>query len=270
VEQVISRCCAAEKTVTLVLARHRHQEPKKMSSDRKKESRLLAELAKTVIEAALEAEMVEHLESTAQVLPLHGRRNSRNGSRPKTVRTVIGPLTIEVPRDRWGTFEPLTVGKWQREVVGVDRVLLPLAAKGAPLEEMVTLLSQVYPSHASSSTLTRIAATARARLADWHERTFEAHFPVLHVHVSTLRAGNGQPTGFPVLSVVGATAPDAEGGQRRELLSLHAVRADRGSEPWRAVVSDLRRRQLRGVRTVVGAASAPFRAAVAGAWPVAI
>ncbi len=93
---------------------------------------------------------------------------------------------------------------------------------------------------------------------------------MLHVHVSTLRAGNGQPTGYPVLSVVGATDPDAEGRQRRELLSLHAVRPDRGSEPWRAVVSDLRRRELRGVRSVVGAASAPFRAAVAHAWPQAV
>jgi putative transposase len=229
---------------------------------------LLAELAKTVIEAALEAEMVDHLaEGRTDRHWRPGRPNSRNGSRPKTVRTVIGPVTIDVPRDRWGTFEPLTVGKWQREVVGIDRVLLPLAAKGAPLQELFALLSRAYPPHAPASTLRRIAATARARLADWHERTFEAQFPVLHVHVSTFRIGEGQSTGFPVLSVVGATNPDAEGQQRRELLSLYAVRPDRGAEPWRAVVSDLRRRELSGVRSVVGAASPQFRAAVAGLWP---
>jgi putative transposase len=232
---------------------------------------LLADLAKTVIEAALEAELVEHLEAARGGPDQRpGRMNSRNGTRPKTVRTVIGPVTIEVPRDRWGTFEPLTVGKWQREVVGVDRVLLPLAAKGAPLQEMVSLLSQAYPPHTPASTLNRIAATARERLAAWHERTFEAQFPVLHVHVSTLRTGGGQPTGFPVLSVVGSTAPDAEGRQRRELLSLYAVRQDRGAELWRAAVTDLKRRELSGVRSVVGAASAPFRAAVAGTWQVAI
>ena len=238
-------------------------------SEHKKKSALLAELAKIVIEAALDAEMQEHLTDAYAEGGRQGRRNSRNGTRPKTVRTVIGPLTIEVPRDRWGTFDPMTVGKWQREVVGIDRVLLPLAAKNAPHQEILSLLSQVYPSQASPRTLGRIAETARARLADWHERTFDAHFPVLHVHVSTLRTGQGLPTGFPVVSVVGATAPDSEGRQRRELLSLHAVHADRGHEPWRAVVSDLRRRQLRGVQSVVGAASEQFRAAVTGAWPVA-
>ena len=231
---------------------------------------MLAELAKTVIEAALEAEMVEHLAAGHADRPRRGRLNSRNGTRLKTVRTVIGPVTIEVPRDRWGTFEPLTVGKWQREVVGVDRVLLPLAAKGAPLQEMVSLLSHAYPPNTPPSTLNRIAATARERLAAWHERTFEGQFPVLHVHVSTLRTGGGKPAGFPVLSVVGATAPDAHGNSRRELLSLHAVRTDRGREPWLAVVSDLRRRELSGVKAVVGAASAPFRAAVAHAWPLAV
>lgn len=239
-----------------------------MSVEPQRRAGLLAELAKTVIEAALEAELVEHLAEDRTDHPRRpGRLNSRNGSRPKTVRTVIGPLTIDVPRDRWGTFDPLTVGKWQREVVGIDRVLLPLAAKGAPLQEIFALLSQAYPSHAPASTLRRIAATARARLADWHERTFKSQFPVLHVHVSTLRTGDGQSTGFPVLSVVGASAPDAHGQQRRELLSLYAVRPDRGGEPWRAVVSDLRRRELSGVRSVVGAASPQFRAAVAGVWP---
>jgi len=235
----------------------------------KKKSALLAELATTVITAALDAELQEHLHGGRSEAGRLRQRNSRNGSRAKTVRTLIGPLTIEVPRDRWGTFDPMTIGKWQREVIGIDRLLLPLAAKNAPHQEIVSLLSQVYPSHAPQRTLGRIAETTRARLAGWHDRTLDAQFPVLHVHVSTLRTGQGQPAGFPVLSVVGATSPDPGGRQHRELLSLHAVHADRGQEPWRAVVSDLRRRQLRGVQSVVGVASEQFRAAVMGGWPLA-
>jgi transposase-like protein len=236
-------------------------------SDRHRSTGLLAELAKNVIEAALDAEMVEHLADAHNQRVHCGRRNSRNGTRRKTVRTLIGPITVEVPRDRWGTFQPMTVGKWQREVVGIDRVLLPLAAKGAPARETLDLLAQVYPSHAPTRTLTRIAETVRARLKVWHERRVENPFPVLHVHLSTLRTHNGQVAGFPVLSVVGSTGPDAHGQQRRELLSLHAVRPDRGSDSWTAVVSDLHRRDLRGVRSVTGSAAAPFRIAAATVWP---
>jgi transposase-like protein len=228
---------------------------------------LLAGLAKTLIEAALEAELVEHL---ARCHPAHlpgRRRNSRNGTRAKTVRSAIGPITIDAPRDRWGTFQPMTVGKWQREVMGVDRVLLPLAAKGAPVDELVSLLSQVYPAHAPTATLVRIAELTRARLRDWHERPFDRSFPILHVHLSTMRTHAGRPAGFPVVSVIGSTAPDADGRRRRELLSLHAVRVDRGGEAWHAVAADLHERRLSGVRAVVGASATPLREALAKVCP---
>jgi putative transposase len=228
---------------------------------------LLAGLAKTLIEAALEAELVEHLARCHAAHVPGRRRNSRNGTRAKTVHSAIGPITIDAPRDRWGTFQPMTVGKWQREVRGVDRVLLLLAAKGAHVEEIVTLLTQVYPAHAPTTTLVRIAELTRARLRAWHERTFDRSFPILHVHLSTTRTLAGRPAGFPVVSVIGSTAPDAEGRRRRELLSLHAVRLDRGGEAWHAVAADLRERRLRGVRSVVGASAAPLRDALAKVCP---
>lgn len=236
-------------------------------SERPRSTGLLLELATHVVEAALEAEMVEHLVDAKLQRPQRGRRNSRNGTRSKTVRSLVGALTVDVPRDRWGTFQPMTVGKWQREVVGIDRVLLPLAAKGAPQRDLLALLAQAYPPDASHGALSRIATSVRARLHPWHERPLPRPFPVLHVHLSTLRNYQGRATGFPILSVVGATAPEGHLGARRELLSLHAMRPEHGSEPWAAVIGDLRRRGLDGVRSVVGAAAVPFRHAAGGLWP---
>ena len=188
----------------------------------------------------------------------------RYSSRP--VRTVIGPLTIEVPRDRWGTFDPMTVGsgnaRWSASTASccLSRPrTLRIKKKSCPCSPRSTR-RRPRPG--------RSAGSPRRPGRGWPTGTNAPSMPTslcCHVHVSTLRTGQGLPTGFPVVSVVGATAPDSEGRQRRELLSLHAVHADRGHEPWRAVVSDLRRRQLRGVQSVVGAASAQFRAAVTGA-----
>ena len=56
--------------------------------------------------------------------------NSRNGTRPKTVLTEIGPVQIEVPRDRDGIFEPGVVRKRQRRLDGVDQIILSLSARG--------------------------------------------------------------------------------------------------------------------------------------------
>jgi putative transposase len=216
---------------------------------------LLTGLAKTVIEAALEAELVEHL--GYQKYDPAGRTrgsNSRNGSRSKVVRTVLGPVRIDAPRDRWGTFDPATVGKWRREVVGVDRVLLPLAARDAPPAATVELLARVYPSEVPERTLRRIATTARERLAEWHGRGLDPSYACLEVRRSAIRDRQGQVAGFPFVSVVGTTLPDERGGSRRELVSLHAApgtgRADNGTERWIAVLADLRRRGVRDVRRV--------------------
>ncbi len=56
--------------------------------------------------------------------------NSRNGKRSKTVLTDVGPVGIDVPRDREGSFEPQIVKKRQRRLTGVDEMVLSLSAKG--------------------------------------------------------------------------------------------------------------------------------------------
>jgi putative transposase len=78
---------------------------------------LLKAITATVLEAALEEEMTEHLGHDKHRAPAGGAANVRNGTRPKTVLTeAAGQVTIEVPRDRAGTFSPVIVAKRQRRL----------------------------------------------------------------------------------------------------------------------------------------------------------
>ncbi|MET0458299.1 MAG: transposase, partial [Ilumatobacteraceae bacterium] len=77
---------------------------------------LLAGLTKQVLEAGLEVEMDEHLGYSKHAVEGRNHGNSRNGTRSKTVLTEIGPVEIDVPRDRDASFEPLTVRKHQRRL----------------------------------------------------------------------------------------------------------------------------------------------------------
>jgi transposase-like protein len=79
---------------------------------------LLAGLTKTVLETALEAEMTEHLGYEAHDPAGHHSGNSRIGSRTKTVLSEIGPIELDVPRDRDGSFEPIIVPKRRRRLGG--------------------------------------------------------------------------------------------------------------------------------------------------------
>ena len=91
---------------------------------------LLTGLTKTVLETALEAEITDHLGYDKHDPMGRNGGNSRYGTRPKTVLTEIGPVQIEVPRDRDGTFEPGIVRKRQRRLDGVDQIILSLSARG--------------------------------------------------------------------------------------------------------------------------------------------
>ena len=84
---------------------------------------LLTGLTKTVLETALQAEMSEHLGYDKHDAQGRNGGNSRNGTRAKTVLTEIGPVELEVPRDRDGSFEPVIVRKRQRRLDGIDEIL---------------------------------------------------------------------------------------------------------------------------------------------------
>ena len=70
---------------------------------------LLSDITKRVLETGLEVELTDHLGYEKHSAEGRNGGNSRNGSRPKTVVTDVGPVTLDVPRDRDGTFDPALV-----------------------------------------------------------------------------------------------------------------------------------------------------------------
>ncbi len=91
---------------------------------------LLQQVTRTVLQTALEAEMAEHLGYERGEIPPPGLGNHRNGRSGKTVRTEVGDVRVDVPRDRHGTFEPQIVPKHARRVEGFDEAIISLYAKG--------------------------------------------------------------------------------------------------------------------------------------------
>lgn len=118
---------------------------------------LLKLLTKTVLETALEEEMSDHLGYDKHAVEGRNRGNSRNGTRSKTVLTdSVGPIEIDVPRDRDGSFEPVVVPKRQRRLGDVDTVVLSLYAKGLTTGEISAHFAEVYGASVSKDTVSRI------------------------------------------------------------------------------------------------------------------
>jgi transposase-like protein len=94
------------------------------------ENGLLAQLTKLVLESALEGELTAHLGYEKHEESASSDGKSRNGTRAKAVLTKGGPVQIDVPRDRAGTFEPLVVKKRQRRLGSIEDIVLSLSARG--------------------------------------------------------------------------------------------------------------------------------------------
>jgi transposase-like protein len=120
------------------------------------EGGLLAQLMKLVLEASLEGELDAHLGYAKHDPAGRDGGNSRNGHRAKTVFTEAGPVQVEVPRDRDGSFTPRIVRKRQRRLDGINGIVLSLSAKGLTTGEISAHLAEVYGATVSKETISSI------------------------------------------------------------------------------------------------------------------
>jgi putative transposase len=141
---------------------------------------LLGQLTKRVLESALEGEITDHLGYEAHDPVGHHSGNSRNGLCSKTVLTDIGPVEIDVPRDRAGSFEPKIVAKRQRRLSGVEDMVLSLSAKGLTTGEISAHLAEVYGASVSKTTISTITDSVIEGMVEWQNRPLDpAWFPVV-------------------------------------------------------------------------------------------
>ena len=110
-------------------------------------------MIKAAVEAALNAEMADHLGYDRHEAQGRGSGNSRNGLTAKTVQTTAGSVGLEVPRDRNGTFDPVSVPKGVRRLHGFDDMILSLFAKGMATRDIAEHLEATYGASVSHETI---------------------------------------------------------------------------------------------------------------------
>ena len=120
------------------------------------ENGLLTALVRQVLQTGLEVELTDHLGYEPHAVEGRGSGNSRNGSYPKTVTTDVGTVDLRVPRDRNGSFDPVTVPKGQRRLSGLSANVISLYAKGMTTGDIQAHLFDIYGTEISRDTISRI------------------------------------------------------------------------------------------------------------------
>ena len=209
---------------------------------------LLKALTKTVIETALDEEMADHLGYDKHDAAGRGTGNSRNGIRTKTVLTDnCGPVEIEVPRDRAGSFDPAIVKKWQRRSGDVDTIVLSLYAKGLTTGEISAHFEEIYGASVSKDTISRITDTVVAEMAEWSARPLEKVYAAIFVDAIYVKVRDGQVGNRPVYAAIGV---DLAG--HKDVLGLWAgTGGGETAKFWMSVLAELKNRGVADVFFVV-------------------
>ena len=210
------------------------------------EGGLLTGLTKSVLECALEEEISDHLGYDKHDPAGRNGGDSRNGHREKTVLTEIGPVTIEVPRDREGSFEPVIVGKRQRRLNGIDQIVLSLTARGLTTGEICAHFAEVYGASVSKDTISRITDKVIEEMTEWRNRPLDRVYPVLFIDALVVKVRDGQVVNRPIYVVIGVTV-DGE----RDILGLWAGDGSEGAKFWLAVLTEIKNRGVADVCIVV-------------------
>src|SRR3954469_6076991 len=229
------------------------------------EGGLLAQLTKRLVESALEGEITDHLGYGKHDADGRDGRNSRNGRRPKTVLTEGGPVEIEVPSDRDGSFEPKIVAKRQRRLAGVDELVISLAAKGLTTGEIAAHLADAYGAEVSRDTISRITDAVVEELAAWQSRPLDAVYPVVFIDAIHVKIRDGKVANRPVYTVVGVTV-----NGERDILGLWVGDGSEGAKYWHQALSEILNRGTVDVCIVVCDGLRGLPEAIAGVWPQAI
>lgn len=229
------------------------------------EGGLLPGMIKQAVEAALHAEMTDHLGYEKHDAAGRGSGNSRNGTTPKTVQTTAGPVPLDVPRDRDGSFEPVTVPKGTRRLTDFDDMIISLFAKGMTTRDIAEHLQVTYGASVSHETIANITDAINEQVTQWRNRPLDEVYPILYIDAIRLRIRDGAAVRIKACHL--AVGVDVDGVKR--VLGMW-IEATEGARFWTGVLTELRNRGIRDVLIVCCDGLKGLPDAIAAVWPKAI
>jgi putative transposase len=190
----------------------------------------------------------------------------RNGTRSKTVISAnSGPVEIDVPRDRAGSFEPQIVKKRQQRRLGeVDEIVLSLYAKGLTTGEISAHFAEIYGASVSKETVSRITDRVIDEMQAWATRPLDEVYAAIFIDAVVVKIRDGQVGNRPIYAAIGVSL-DGE----RDILGLWAGSGGEGATFWMSVLTDIRNRGVRDTFFVVCDGLKGLPKVVGNVWPLA-
>jgi len=198
-------------------------------------------MTKVTVEAALNAELEEHLGYEKHQQSSGG--NSRNGFSSKQVQTEDGQFDLELPRDRDSSFEPKLVKKHQSRFTSMDDKILSLYAKGMTTREIVATFKEMYDADISATLISRVTDAVIEQVVEWQSRPLDTVYPIVYLDCIVVKIRQDKQVINKAIYL--ALGVNMEG--QKELLGMW-LSENEGAKFWLNVLTEL---QNRGVKDIL-------------------
>jgi putative transposase len=201
---------------------------------------------KALIERALGAELSHHLGYPPGSAKPEEATNHRNGASGKTVLTDDGPLRVEVPRDRDGTFEPLLIPKHERRFTGFDDKIVAMYARGMTMREIQGFLAEQYGVEVSPEFISSVTEAVMAEVTAWQARPLEPMYPVVFFDALRVKIREDAVVRNKAIYLALGVLRDGT----RDILGLW-IEGTEGAKFWMKVFNDLKTRGVNDILIAV-------------------
>lgn len=204
--------------------------------------KLSQRLVKLTVEAALGAELDDHLGYDRHDPVGRGSGNSRNGTSPKRLKGQHGEVEIAAPRDRAGTFDPQFVRKGQTRLTQMDDQIVALYAKGLSTRDIVDAFKEMYDADVSAALVSKVTDRVLDTVIEWQNRPLDSVYPIVYLDCIVFKIRQNQRVINKSMYV--ALGINMQG--QKELLGLWLAETE-GAKFWLSVLTELKNRGLQDI-----------------------
>lgn len=224
----------------------------------------LKELLGDTLQGMLNAEFDEHMgyEKYEQKSP---KTNYRNGSSKKTVKTSQGEITLDIPRDRNGDFEPIIVEKHNRDISDIDNKIINLYARGMSTRDITEAIKDVYGVEVSAAMISKVTDKIIPLALEWQNRPLNTIYPIVFIDCVHFNVKNDnmvvKKAAYVVLGVT-------ESGYK-EILGIW-IGENETAKFWLSVLTDLKNRGVNDILIICSDGLTGIKQAINSVYPQAV
>ena len=221
----------------------------------------LRDLLGGTISDMMEGEMESQMEDAESADPEYS--DSKNGYKPKTLRSDYGPVEIKVPQDRNSDFDPKIVPKYSRDISEIDEKIIKMYSRGMTTRQISDQINDIYGFDVSESMVTAVTNKVLPDIEAWQKRPLSAVYPIVYIDAIVFNVrDNGvihKQAAYVILGI-------SEEGHK-EVMTI-SVGDNESAKYWLSVLNELKNRGVRDIFVLCADGLSGISEAISAAFPM--